>query len=81
MRRSHLWLDTVQAMTHLKFTGQKWLRLHFLFEETVDDGGPRREFFVSLCKKVAIQTFLLARFILALSLCASFTTEKVPCRR
>ena len=45
VRRSHLWLDTVQAMTRPKFTGQKWLRIHFLLEEAVDDGGPRRELF------------------------------------
>ena len=45
VRRSHLWLHTIQAMTRPNFTGEKWLRVHFVFEEAVDDGGPRREFF------------------------------------
>lgn len=45
VRRAHLWADNVQAMTRQTFTGEKWLRVHFVFEEAVDDGGPRREFF------------------------------------
>ena len=44
IRRSHVWADTIRSMTKSNFTGQKWLRVHFVLEEAVDDGGPKREF-------------------------------------
>lgn len=45
VRRSRVWHDVLSAMTRSSFSGQKWLRVNFVLEEAVDDGGPRREFF------------------------------------
>ena len=57
-RRSHIFEDTVQAL-HLGFDEKKCLRVTFFSEAAVDDGGPRREFFMSLMGSIANNGSLL----------------------
>ena len=43
VRRTHIWHDTLSAIPRPSFSGQRWLRVHFVLDEAVDDGGNRRE--------------------------------------
>ena len=44
VRRSHIWQDAVRAFSRTSFDPHKCIRITFIGEEAVDDGGPRREF-------------------------------------
>jgi hypothetical protein len=45
VRRKFLWDDYVICRKKSWFKTYAWLRVHFVGEEAVDGGGPRREFF------------------------------------
>lgn len=45
VRRKHLWVDFKQAHTKFKLDPSMPIRVVFLGEPAVDDGGPKREFF------------------------------------
>ena len=45
IRRKFLWDDYVNCRKKPWFKKEAWLRIHFVGEEAVDGGGPRREFF------------------------------------
>ena len=45
VRRSHLLHDAFRAFSKPTFNCSKMLKVTFIGEESVDDGGPRREFF------------------------------------
>ena len=45
IRRNHIWKDAVRAMSRSSFDPSRCIRVTFVGEEAVDDGGPRREFF------------------------------------
>ena len=51
VRRKCLFSDAVRAFSRLSFNVSKMLKVTFLGEEAVDDGGPRREFFSFLMKE------------------------------
>lgn len=51
-RRGHLYDDTIECL-QLGFDERKHIRVIFFNEPAVDDGGPRREFFMSLLGEVA----------------------------
>lgn len=45
VRRKHIWKDTLRAIKQPGFTTRKWLKIEFVGESAIDDGGPRREYF------------------------------------
>ena len=45
VRRKKIWKDTLRAFKQSRFTARKWLKVEFIGEAAIDDGGPRREFF------------------------------------
>ena len=45
VRRSYLWPDVVRAFSKSSFDVSKMLKVRFVGEPSVDEGGPRREFF------------------------------------
>ena len=45
VRRKKIWKDTLRAFKQPRFTPRKWLKVEFIGEAAIDDGGPRREFF------------------------------------
>ena len=45
VRRKKIWKDTLRAFKQPRFTAHKWLKVEFIGEAVIDDGGPRREFF------------------------------------
>lgn len=45
IRRKHLWLDYKESKKKFNFTPECKLRIVFIGEPAVDDGGPKREFF------------------------------------
>ena len=45
VRRRHILTDTLRAFQRNHFTGTNPLKVHFVREGAVDDGGPRREYF------------------------------------
>ena len=42
--RKHIWKDAVRAMSRSSFDPKRCIRVTFVGEEAVDDGGSRREF-------------------------------------
>ena len=50
VRRSHFFKDSVRAFSRPHFCASKMLKVVFIGEQSVDDGGPRREFFHLLMK-------------------------------
>lgn len=52
VRRSHLYQDAVRAFSRPTFNVSKLLKVVFVGEPSVDDGGPRREFYQLLMKEV-----------------------------
>ena len=57
-RRSHIFEDTVDTL-RLGFDERKRLHIIFFSEAAVDDGGPRREFFMTLLGAIANNGSLL----------------------
>lgn len=51
LRRSHLFVDAIRAFSRPSFNVSKMLKVYFIGEHSVDDGGPRREFFRLLMKE------------------------------
>ena len=45
IRRNHIWKDAVHAMSRSSFDPSRCVKVTFVSEEAVDDGGPRHEFF------------------------------------
>lgn len=59
IRRSHIWGDTLRAWRR-QLDLRKRIKVTFLGEPAVDEGGPRREFLRLLMKAVSEQSSLLA---------------------
>lgn len=51
VRRSHLFSDATRAFSRTNFNVSKMLKVVFVGEPSVDEGGPRREFFQLLLKE------------------------------
>ena len=45
VRRKHIWKDSLRAFKQRGFTPRKWLKIEFVGESAIDEGGPRREYF------------------------------------
>ncbi len=58
VRRTHIWEDAMKAFNR-PFDVRKHLRITFLGEPAVDDGGPRREFFMLMMTSFNNQESLL----------------------
>ena len=58
MRRSHIFEDALAAVRH-SFDEKLHIRVRFLGEPGIDDGGPRREFFMLLLGAIANNSSLL----------------------
>lgn len=58
IRRSHIWGDTLRAWRR-ELDLRKPIKVTFLGEPAVDEGGPRREFLRLLMKAVSEQSSLL----------------------
>ena len=52
VRRSHLYSDAMRYFSKKTFNADKILRVHFIGEEAVDLGGPKREFFHLLMQDI-----------------------------
>ena len=50
IRRTHLMQDAFRAFSKASFSCSKMLKVTFIGEASVDEGGPRREFFQLLMK-------------------------------
>ena len=44
VRRKKIWKDTLRAVKQPNFSSRKWLKVEFIGEAAIDDGGPRREY-------------------------------------
>ena len=44
VRRKHLWEDTVRSISKNAFKQNHSLKVHFIGEESEDEGGPKRDF-------------------------------------
>lgn len=53
VRRNHIWGDTLRAVKKASFNPINPLRVTFIGEPAVDEGGPRREFFSLVLAKIA----------------------------
>lgn len=51
IRRSHLFSDAMRAFSRPTFNVSKMLKVIFIGDTSVDEGGPRREFFQLLMKE------------------------------
>ena len=67
IRRSHVFSDALRQFSKRSFDVCKMLKVQFIGEEAIDEGGPRREFFN-----------LLTRKIFKSSLFAGFPNQVVP---
>ena len=52
IRRKTLYTDALRAFSHSSFNPSRMLRVTFIGEAAIDDGGPQREFFLFLMKDV-----------------------------
>ena len=59
VRRSNLVADTMRALKKHNFDAEKLLKVVFVGEPCVDEGGPRREFFQLVIKEVFTMSGLL----------------------
>ena len=59
VRRAHIWQDALKCFER-KFDLRSHVRITFLGEPAVDDGGPRREFFMLLMEALNSQEILLS---------------------
>jgi len=57
VRRSHVFKDTVVALS--KFEDNSNLRVMFVGEPCIDQGGPRREYFMLLLKEICNNNIIL----------------------
>jgi len=53
IRRNHMWHDALRAISKSTFDPLLPVRITFIGEPAVDDGGPRREFFSLALKKMS----------------------------
>ena len=58
VRRSHIFEDSYRSFSKHSFDGTKMLRVVFVGECAVDDGGPRREYFQLLLHDIATRSGL-----------------------
>ena len=52
VRRAYLFKDAIKQFSKITFNVYKRLRVVFIGEQAVDDGGPRREFFHFLMREI-----------------------------
>ncbi|XP_028394535.1 uncharacterized protein LOC114518737 [Dendronephthya gigantea] len=57
VRRKHLWIDFKEAKKKWNLTANTPIRVVFLGEPAVDDGGPKREFFSELLEYIEVKLF------------------------
>lgn len=57
VRRSHIWEDTVRTLKR-NIDLRKTIKITFLGEPGIDDGGPRREYLRLLMKEISEQSLL-----------------------
>ncbi len=60
IRRSHVFKDAVRAFSKSTFNVSKLLKVTFIGEQSVDDGGPRRELFQVLMREAFTSSGLFA---------------------
>ena len=53
IRRNHIWKDAVRAISKPGFNPNRNVRVAFVGEEAVDEGGPSREFFTLVLQKMS----------------------------
>ena len=53
VRRKHLLLDTLSTLRRIPWDKSKHLKVIFIGEPGVDDGGPKREYFRLLLQEIA----------------------------
>ena len=58
VRRSHLFHDAFRAFSRSTFDISKMLRVCFIGDASIDDGGPRREFFSLLLREIFVKSGL-----------------------
>ncbi len=58
VRRSHVLKDAVKAFSKLTFVASKVLKVVFIGEQSVNDGGPRREMFEIVMREMFTQSGL-----------------------
>ena len=59
MRRSHILDDTIAAL-RCGFDESKHISIHFLGESAIDEGGPKREFFMLLMGAIGNNSSIMA---------------------
>ena len=58
VRRSNIYEDSVRQFTKDSFNVSKFLKVRFIGESAIDDGGPRREYFQLLVSSIASKSGL-----------------------
>ncbi len=53
IRRKHIWEDAFRAISRTRFDCRQSVRVEFLREPGIDDGGPKREFFELALREMA----------------------------
>jgi hypothetical protein len=59
VRRNHLWKDSIRALSRFSFNCNKSIRVTFLGDSGVDEGGPGREYFYLTLQCVADDNSIL----------------------
>ena len=59
VRRKHIWSDALRAFAKADFKAGVLLSVHFIGEEAVDMGGPRRELLRLLMRSLATESGIL----------------------
>ena len=52
VRRTNVYEDSMRQVSKESFNVSKYLKVKFIGESAVDDGGPRREYFQLLLKSI-----------------------------
>ena len=50
VRRKHIWKDSLCAFKQRGFTPRKWLKIKFVGESAIDEGGPEGNTFALGCR-------------------------------
>ena len=58
VRRSHMFADSCRQFSKDTFNVSKMLKVTFIGESAVDDGGPRREYFQHIQRDIAVNSGL-----------------------
>mgnify|MGYP002804295901 CR=1 FL=1 len=61
VRRKDLWVDLKQACVKYKLDPSTPIRIVFLGEPAIDDGGPKREFFSGIALKIGKKFWCISK--------------------